>query len=253
MPTIQRLNADSSWCIEYGGTSAIIDPWLIGEDIAGFKWFSHQKHIYPPIAIADLPKADGILISQQYPDHCHLETIEAMDAKMPILASPHAYRKMKSYFRSGRRIESIKPNTWINWKQWRVMCFKRRGLLSPNFYAIIIALPNNQAIFYAPHGYALSDDEFNIIKDLSFDLVMTTHTRFVLPALLGGEINLGKAAAEKLAVQLNPRYLVNTHDEMKEKAGLVAAIAKVEPFDPTQYVSDEIFMSVPFDGLSHKF
>ncbi len=251
MPILQRLNADSSWYIEYGGTSVIIDPWLIGDDVAGFKWFSHQKHIHAPIAMSELPQVDGILVSQQYPDHCHIETIQGLDANTPIFATHHAYHKLTAYFGASRSIQPISVGAWTPWRGWEIMSVKRKGLLSPNFYAIVIALPNKHAIFYAPHGFELTRDELDTIKHLTFDLVITTFTHFVLPAFLGGEINLGAAAAKKLIEQLGPKYAVNTHDEMKEKYGLVAKIARVIPFDQDRAKPHGMYTPIPFDGKKH--
>ena len=45
MLSIKRLNLDSSWHIEYGKNSFVVDPWLIGSEIDGFKWLNEQWHI----------------------------------------------------------------------------------------------------------------------------------------------------------------------------------------------------------------
>ena len=42
MLSIKRLNLYSSWHIEYGKNSFIVDPWLIGSEIDGFKWLMNS-------------------------------------------------------------------------------------------------------------------------------------------------------------------------------------------------------------------
>ena len=42
MLSIKRLNLDSSWHIEYGSSRFVVDPWLIGSEIDGFKWLNEQ-------------------------------------------------------------------------------------------------------------------------------------------------------------------------------------------------------------------
>ena len=76
MLSIKRLNLDSSWHIEYGKNSFVVDPWLIGSEIDGFKWLNEQWHIKEPVKISDLPEFQFLLISQNYEDHCHIETLK---------------------------------------------------------------------------------------------------------------------------------------------------------------------------------
>jgi len=66
---IQRLNMDNSWHINFAGKSFLIDPWLKGVEIDFFSWFNTQWHRTPPIAIADIPDYDLVIITQKYPDH----------------------------------------------------------------------------------------------------------------------------------------------------------------------------------------
>ena len=53
MLSIKRLNLDSSWYVEYGKSNFIVDPWLIGSEIDGFKWLNEQWHIKEPVKISD--------------------------------------------------------------------------------------------------------------------------------------------------------------------------------------------------------
>ena len=74
MVSVKRLNLDSSWHISFDSNKFIIDPWLLGSEIDGFKWLNQQWHIKKPVEIRKIHDYDYILISQNYEDHCHLET-----------------------------------------------------------------------------------------------------------------------------------------------------------------------------------
>ena len=87
MIKIKRLNLDSSWYIKFNQLNFILDPWLIGSEIDGFKWLNEQWHIKPPVTIKDIPNYDSIIISQNYEDHCHLETLKKLPDDKSILAT----------------------------------------------------------------------------------------------------------------------------------------------------------------------
>ena len=55
MLSVKRLNLDSSWYILFSKDPFIIDPWLVGSEIDGFKWLNQQWHIEDPVKIEDLP------------------------------------------------------------------------------------------------------------------------------------------------------------------------------------------------------
>ena len=55
MLSVKRLNLDSSWSIDFNSVNFIVDPWLIGSEIDGFKWLNEAWHIKDPVKIEDLP------------------------------------------------------------------------------------------------------------------------------------------------------------------------------------------------------
>ena len=95
MIKIKRLNLDSSWYIKFNKLNFVLDPWLIGSEIDGFKWLNEQWHIKPPVPIDDIPNYDSIVISQNYEDHCHIETLKRLPNDKSILATEKAYNKLK--------------------------------------------------------------------------------------------------------------------------------------------------------------
>ena len=98
MLSVKRLNLDSSWHISYNQTDFIIDPWLIGSEIDGFKWLNEQWHIKEPVKITELPDYNFILISQSYEDHCHIKTLKKISENKTLIATEKAYKKLKKEF-----------------------------------------------------------------------------------------------------------------------------------------------------------
>ena len=94
MLSVKRLNLDSSWHIKFDSGNFIIDPWLIGSEIDGFKWLNQQWHIKEPVKVENLPSYDFILISQNYEDHCHINTLKEISDKKQILATEKAFKKL---------------------------------------------------------------------------------------------------------------------------------------------------------------
>ena len=115
MIKIKRLNLDSSWYIKFNQLNFILDPWLIGSEIDGFKWLNEQWHIKPPVTIKDIPNYDSIIISQNYEDHCHLETLKKLPDDKSILATEKAYSKLKKQSNSNNfTVIKICPNCKTN-------------------------------------------------------------------------------------------------------------------------------------------
>lgn len=227
MLEIQRLNHDSSWMIYLKETTILLDPWLIGSEIDGFSWLNEQWHVVPPIPVEELPPYDLIVISQSYEDHCHLNTLELLKPSIPILATSKAYRRLKKRFpdRDIRLIPESKEGIAIGGV--RFIAFRPNKKLDPIYFSLLISTETDAAIFYAPHGFKLSDAQLEILRAYEFHLLMSTCTDFRLPAVLGGHVNPGVENVAYLCGLLNPRYLLNTHDEEKIAKGLVARYAKI--------------------------
>ena len=96
MLSVKRLNLDSSWSIDFNSVNFIVDPWLIGSEIDGFKWLNEAWHIKDPVKIEDLPEFKFLMISQNYEDHCHIETLKKISDKKPIIATELAYKNIKT-------------------------------------------------------------------------------------------------------------------------------------------------------------
>lgn len=229
MLQLQRLTMDSSWHIRWDDTALILDPWLLGSEIDGFRWLNEQWHTSPPLRLADIAPYEGIVLSQSYSDHCHLPTLQKLDATRPILATHKAFHKVQKAFpeRALKRIPFLQegpPLEFGNLQFWSIPPLNTRD---PVYYALLVINQANQAIFYAPHGFQLEPADLGKLNSLKIQVLMGTFTEFTLPGLMGGKVNPGLANVRALQAQLQPQWIVNTHDEEKKMRGLVAKLAKV--------------------------
>jgi hypothetical protein len=99
--------------------------------------------------------------------------------------------------------------------------------MDPIYFAVGIINNKSEGIFYAPHGFELSDDQLQQLEGCDIKLLITTFSHFKLPGLLGGVVNPGLNNVKILINQLNPKNVINTHDERKIMKGLVGKYAKV--------------------------
>ena len=251
MLTIKRLNLDSSLHIEYGKNSFVVDPWLIGSEIDGFKWLNEQWHIKEPVKISDLPEFQFLLISQNYEDHCHIETLKNISDKKPIIATDKAFKKLKKKF-PNRKILHLKENEKTEFKGLSFISFRPDKILDPIYYAVVIINKDKEAIFYAPHGFALSSKQLEIINKYSVSLLITTFTEFEIPKIMGGKVNPGMDNVYELFNQIKPKNTINTHDEEKKTKGLVSALAKIKYADYDEIESNNSINFIRVDNYDKR-
>ena len=248
MLSIKRLNLDSSWHIEYGSSRFVVDPWLIGSEIDGFKWLNEQWHIKEPVKVSELPNFEFLLISQNYEDHCHLDTLNKISDEKPIIATDKAYKKLKRNF-PNRKVIHLEENKVVNFQGLSFISFKPDKILDPIYYAVIIINKNKEAIFYAPHGFALNNEQLDIINKYSVSLLITTFTEFEIPKIMGGKVNPGMDNVFELFNQIKP---INTHDEEKKTKGLVSALAKIKYADYDEIESNNSINFIRIDNYDKR-
>ena len=232
---------DSSWYFDFGSTSFLLDPWLVGSEIDGFKWLNEQWHVHEPVSISDLPEYDFIVISQSYEDHCHLETLALLDPSKPIVATRKAYNRLRKKFpdRAFHLVDEKADALKFNGIEFR--SFRPKKLLDPIYYSMSFTNSDGRSVFYAPHGFTLSEKQLARLQGSTFDLLITTFTDFRIPEILGGHVNPGLENAALLHQQLNPKEVIHTHDEPKRMQGLVARTAKITYPDYGELLDDERF------------
>ena len=226
---IQRLNMDSSWAFHWQGLSAIVDPWLVDSEIDGFKWLNEQWHIKDPVQIDQLPATDFLLISQSYSDHCHFQTLDLLPQNAPIIATPKAYKKLQKKYPS-RKIDLI-PNFTeapLEIGGLRFWHFHPGKKMDPVYFGVFMVDDNDQGIFYTPHGFELNQAQKTFLRGININLLITTFTDFELPGIMGGRVNPGMDNVRHLLADLQPQFVLNTHDEPKKMKGLVSRLGKVK-------------------------
>ena len=217
---------DNSWQIKWDGTTILLDPWLIGSEIDGFSWFNEQWHATLPVSIAGAGQSDIVLVSQPYSDHCHSGTIRQLSYTRLIAVRP-AKKRLEKELKPAKPITEIPDakDSWLTYGSLQIAKLTPDRWIDPIYHAIIIR-QGKDAILYAPHGFVLNEDQMSVVRGFRFRLLITTFTHFTLPAILGGLINMGMDGAKKLAAQIQPAHIINTHDEQKKGKGLVMKIAR---------------------------
>jgi hypothetical protein len=266
----------------------VIDPWFQGPQIDIAPWFSkqchasksgvqtfqelegqlenvervaslrergHEAHQYS----ADRKSAgrsmiDAVIISHEFTDHCHKETLLGLDPAIPVFATKKAASMIRSwkYFSIVSEIPIFAPRD-TDWKNssteplpdWlRVF---RVVSKSDSLYlhsAVVITFGLNpratpaatsddrkyetlvEAVVYTPHGTQPQD-----LRQLQFAqppittlaLLHGLHQVILSPIT---ELNLGGHNGLQAQRLCKAKYWISTHDEIKKGTGLVASLLK---------------------------
>ncbi len=223
---------DTSWLIRWDDTTVLLDPWLIGSEVDGFRWFNEQWHATEPVEIAKIGKYDAIVVSQSYSDHCHGDTLKALE-KVPLLCTPSARKRVQKETEGNdiKVLDELGTGNWLKLGDIELTYLDPGRKIDPIYNGIVIR-KNDQVIVYFPHGFTLNPDQLKILQRFEVLLLITSFSLFKLPSFLGGAVNPGKENAIRLVNELDPRRVVHTHDENKHAHGLVKRIAKVVYPDP---------------------
>lgn len=239
MLKIQRLNMDNTWWLNWGNTSLLLDPWLTGSEIDGFRWFNEQWHNTPPVHPGQVPGYDFVIVTQPYSDHCHSSTLRELNTEKPVWAVPAALKRIKKEMAGTKGFDiPAATEVWADIGELKLARITPKRWIDPIYHAVVIE-KQGEAVVYAPHGFALDGAQASSIRHLKIKLLITTFTEFTLPFFLGGLINRGKEDALKLMKQLNAEHVVNTHDEDKRANGIVIKLAKRKYPDMSSLSSTE--------------
>lgn len=224
MIEVRRLNMDNSWHIQWDEESFLIDPWLSGTEVDGFKWFNEQWHATAPISYEEVPPFKLVIISQGYPDHCHLETLQKLGSSYPIAAVPSAIKKLKGKIQN--TLYTIPKTNQPKLASNSLQIFRLLPQRPIATFNGVVIQKGNEYILHAPHGGPFSSQTLEPLSGLTCKCLITTFTLYQLPFFLGGKINPGKKYAEQLIQQLSPEVVLNTHDENKPANGISNKLAK---------------------------
>ncbi|KAJ8066104.1 hypothetical protein OCU04_005195 [Sclerotinia nivalis] len=277
-PLVTHLNADTTWLLSipfpptaYNPFSRsyyhiLIDPWLRGgqSDVAAF--FSQQWHANPSSVqsineveevikgieevahkkgvVGDGSWIDAVVVSHEFTDHMHKETLLEIPSTVPVFAASKAAAAITSWVHFDH-VEEI-PRFDGDWREassehlpdWvgisrvakagvDLLYYHSAVMITFSIYAEDNTLNEDaseetpEAVIYTPHGIDPGD----------LTVVGNAQPRIRTLALLHGlqdislpRAQLNKGAHNGLKVQrlLNAKYWLGTHDEVKTGGGIVS-------------------------------
>lgn len=254
MPTLTRLNGDSSWLLEIGGLRLILDPWLVGPEVDGAAFINRQwlsAPALPPTSPTLHDSVHGILVSLPFSDHCHLDTLQALNPATPIFCAPAALGKVRKHFAArpqlGRHVQSISAIAALGAGLTPLgpgvsVVGVLPSLLDPTHAGLCIVSDTDGSVLLLPHGLASTSPHVARLDGLITRplTLMATCTTYRLPMVLGGTVNLGLAAAKALCDRLQAEVFVDTHSEQKRAEGMISSVATV-----TYAAREEVERQIP--------
>lgn len=278
--SLARVNGDTSFIITINNKRLLVDPWIYGKEIDGCSCFNSAELVEPTISIDNIGHVDAIIISHEFSDHLHEETLLSIDDKIPILATKNAIQRLKkNRLLSKRKISEIPSSN----KCVQLMLFDdsiKIGLISASglfdfVHNALLIFPNDNTnginetdilitekdsdsniksnikgggICYCPHGFVLNENNV-IAKEINnkIDLLIVSMTEYYLPFFVGGTVNLGLSAAAALTNVLKPRYVVDCHSEKKKSNGLIPFLAK-PVYRSNQEIKEKINVYIELNG-----
>lgn len=270
-PLLTHLNADTTWLLSlpYPDPAEnqsdkiyyhiLIDPWLRGGQSDVAKFFSQQWHVEESAVqtiaeLEDLVRGiedaargrfaavtsrtevegspiDAIVVSHEFTDHMHKETLLEAPTSIPVFATTKAASAIRSWrhfefvaeiprFTGDWRKSSIGPLP--DWLGCSRVAYPGQDLL---YYhsAVMIAFKSGaaaEAVIYTPHG--ISPNDLAPVAEARPPI----HTLALLHGLadisLGAQLNMGAHNGLKVQRLVGAKYWVGTHDEAKKGGGIVS-------------------------------
>lgn len=198
----------NSWLFHLAGRTILVDPWLVDPLVFyGQPWLFTAAH-KTPIAFtpATLPAIDLILISQSVDDHCHQPTLERLDRRIPVVASPAAAKVV-------RRLGYQQVTAIAHWETFTLgdalkLTAIPGAALQPgqveNGY-LLSDRTTNETLYYEPHLLPTQEAAARIGP---IDVAIAPVVGQVLPLL--GQVIMGPLQALHLVETLKPHFFVPT-------------------------------------------
>jgi len=223
---------DNSWHLSLGALQILVDPWLEGPEVDFFRWFNTQWHRTPPLSYHQLPDFDGVLISQKYPDHLHVQTLQRLGPDRVITPWRWAARVQRALPEA--EVSALVDGEPVIWKDVAMTLLASRRRLDPIYDAVLFD-DGRQSVLFAPHGLPLDADHRAVIRSASpCALLLSPFNRYRLPAVLGGVVTPGMSGLAALVEAVAPARVVRTHDERKIARGLVPKLARIDVVDDAE-------------------
>jgi hypothetical protein len=270
----------------------LIDPWLKGSqsDVAQFfsqQWHAHESAIqtiakveevvgdiedlassrdalpssFPPPG--SLPKAaiDAVVVSHEFTDHMHKETLLEVPASVPVFAASKAAGIIRSW-RHFDVVVTLPTNLTVKNRDWRVtsveplppwLGISRLGQDKVDllYYhsAVMFAFcgagedgsdeaEEAEAVIYTPHGITPEDLKPVATAEPPIRTLALLHG--LHDVRIGPQLNLGAHNGLKVQRLTKSKYWVGTHDEVKRGGGLVSWVLKRQVYTVKDAIEKEI-------------
>ncbi|KAF7864031.1 hypothetical protein EAF04_006996 [Stromatinia cepivora] len=277
-PLITHLNADTTWLLSipyppnaYNPFSRsyyhiLIDPWLRGgqSDVAAF--FSQQWHANPSAVqsineveevikgieevahkngiVGDGSWIDAVVVSHEFTDHMHKETLLEIPSTVPVFATSKAAAAISSWVHfdhvdevprfdgDWREASSEHLPDWVGISRVAkagvdLLYYHSAVMITFSIFAESNILNESageeipEAVIYTPHG--IDPGDLTLVGDAQ-PPIRTLALLHGLQDISLPRAQLNKGAHNGLKVQrlLNAKYWLGTHDEVKMGGGIVS-------------------------------
>jgi hypothetical protein len=180
---------------------------------------------------------DAVVISHEFTDHMHRDTLLEIHPSVPIQATAKAANIIQSWnhFSTVFQIPNFKAQ-WIGntnhllppWLSVTRLAYEGQDLL---YYhaAVVISFASDypddeeqEAVIYTPHGISPRDVQTLQTAQPHIKTLALLHGLQDISLPAGAQLNLGAHNGLKIQRLLGAKYWVGTHDEVKKGGGIVS-------------------------------
>jgi hypothetical protein len=182
---------------------------------------------------------DAVVISHEFTDHMHKETLLEISTEVPVFATSKAADSIRSWRHfsfvdeigrfTGDCTKSLVPRL-PSWVSITRLAYAGQDLLYYHSAVMIVFKPyqrslparaNAECVVYTPHGITPRDIQLLVTADPKIETLALLHGLQAI-SLPRAQLNLGAHNGLKLQRLLNTKYWISTHDEVKTGGGIVS-------------------------------
>ena len=260
----------------------VLDPWFKGVQTDYSPWFSTQWHAIPSSvqSISELNEAlketeelayesgvksesekedsnfdrarknwiDAVVVSYEFSDHMHKETLHEIDPTVPVFATEKAASIIQSWkhFNHVSKLPTnlLLPGKAFDWRSTAVTGLpswigiskigKKRDVAYLH-WALLLTFDLSgtssgdgtaEAIIYTPHGIVPEDVEPIAEAQPSVETLVLLHGLHSVTISGAAQLNLGAHNGLKVQQVSKAKYWTGTHDEVKDGGGLISSLIR---------------------------
>ncbi|KAH7430612.1 hypothetical protein KP509_08G005800 [Ceratopteris richardii] len=241
----------NSWLWNVRGTQILVDPVLVGNLDFGIPLlYDASKKTLKEFKLEDLPQLDLLLITQNFDDHCHVNTLQPLSKIIPdlqVISTPNAEPTLTKLFKKVIYLEPGQSTTYKSKNGSEIVIRASAGpTLGPpwqrpeNGYFVDVKDPSF-SLYYEPHcvfdRMAMSSEQA--------DVVITPVIKQVLPFYT---LVSGQGDAVDLVKLLKARFVVPLQNGDLDSKGILAKIVSrvgtVEEFKDLLEAAEESHVQI---------